>query len=355
MMQKISVLDVGHGLCTVVGTAKDVFVFDCGSHGQSHVSPTCGKRLAQRTAFEEIGTIAVSHLHRDHYSGLLEDLPNLRSNVRVVIGRLPRIMDHPQMGSDFLARLLAYNLDPKYGPLDIDLLRKLREWAPDLIPRPISLGEDFLAGGERWTVLWPPRSLDADSAGFASIKKAIEAYDVAAKEHPELYDNLNKIRESDTYRELLDELDEIDNSKEYKVGQTHQDSSRAFGNTKSARNNDKGLIRRAGDFLRKAANEMSLVIVSDSGILFTGDASPRAMACAFSASTHEFSVVVTPHHGGRNYVPESVHNQTLRSKIWVSPTGSNYSRHTWRGYDFLPGSHFRTDEDGDVDLLVPWR
>ena len=359
-MQQVRVLDVGHGLCVAIGCLDDVFVFDCGSHNQRTGAQRSWQRLVERTAFEEIETIALSHLHRDHYNGLLKPFPNLRPDVKFVVARMPLIEDDPGLGSEFLLRLMSVApLDPKLGPLDLDLLRRVRQWAPKLEAKPVSRGEYLDAAGERWKVLWPPESIPSVEFG-ATIRAAIKAYDRAAKEHKWLKKRLEQMRESTTYTELLNRMNESRDHGATPLEDEH------FGDFDVPEDNQQGdsdlsvdhqqqgddLLKKAGTSLRDAANDMSLVLASDSGVLLTGDASRSAMKRALARDLGSYSLVVTPHHGGENHVPSAACDKTLSSRLWVSSAGGQMSSHVSDFYDTLPGLHFRTDRHHDVDLLV---
>ena len=233
----------------------------------------------ERTAFEEIETIALSHLHRDHYNGLLIPLPNLRPDLTFVIGRMPLIEDDPALGSEFLVRLMSVApLDPKLGPLDLDLLRRVRQWAPDLVPKPVSQGEDLYAAGEHWKVLWPPRVIKPNVRFRKSIKAAIDAYDLAAEEHEWLKRRLEQMRESETYEILLRELDDSRGHAATQLNEEHFDVSDSLEEDQSGAGSyslgaeGTRLLKEADELLRKVANDMSLVLASNRGVLLTGDA-----------------------------------------------------------------------------------
>ena len=144
-MSLLSVLDVGHGLCVVVDAYDQAFVFDCGEHFSHAKTPLSRKRLNERAACTgRIEAIAVSHLHYDHYCGLLGPIHNVRSNLRVIYAPLPNIKGYSNLLTEFAYRLNAYTpLDPRLGPLHVDLLMQMRLWVPDLIPRPVFEGRVF--------------------------------------------------------------------------------------------------------------------------------------------------------------------------------------------------------------------
>ena len=348
-MQRTSILSVGHGLCVVLGQSNDTFVFDCGEHTLRWKVPLSWKRLVDRSVLEdEISSMAVSHLHFDHYCGFLAPLPNVRSDVNFYIGQMPSVDDDPGLGAEFVLRLMTIApLDPKYGPLDLDLTRRVRKYAPDLNPVPVSRGHRFSAGREDWTVLWPPSELRPSDWNVKCVRQAITAYDEAAEQHDWLAERLDRMRRSDTFRSLLETLND-DKASVSRDERRHDESpgSRRTGS------DSKQLLVEAGRLLRKAANHLSLILLSDSGVLLTGDATKSAMNRALRGCLERFSVVVTPHHGGREHVPRVVKQQLLQSDVWVSSAGDRLSPHVSEIYDSLTGEHYRTDYDGDVEILL---
>ena len=354
-MQRVSVLNVGHGLCVVVGQSNNTLVFDCGEHSLRRPVPLSSKRLADRIRpYDQISEIAVSHLHFDHYCGFLKPLPNVRSNVEFYVGRMPRINNDPALGNEFVLRLMTIApLDPQYGPLDLDLIRRVRKSAPNLVPKPVSRGESFSSGGENWNVLWPPTDLESSDWQVKSVQRAIEAYDDAAKTHEWLAERLASMRTSDTYRVLLDELDGSRDSDARDHVRSHR-AEEHLGNSDLAirePHDSDGLLAKAGRLLRRAANHLSLVLLSTNGILLTGDASRSAMHSALGQSYRSCSIVIAPHHGGKSYVPAVVKKNRLHSRIWVSSAGGRLSPYVAAIYGTL-GSHFRTDHDCNVELYL---
>lgn len=283
------------------------------------------------------------------------------------------------MGSrtDFAARLLAYGpLSPNYGPLDIDLMRRIRRYAPSAHPRPLSRGETVSAAGDVWRVLWPPAQVTLGTWGQTAITDAIEAYDRAALEHPELAERLRAVRDSETYRKFLedspdelDDLNELDENDFTLADQpldpesvTHHDglprdsTGRDFGpgdREPAAKPPQKAnSLEQAGEALRAAANSMSLVLVSNaSRILLTGDATRSAMNAALKQEHRSiYSVVVTPHHGGKDHVPAAFDG--VQANVWISSAGGTLTQHVSDSYDRRPGLHHRTDRHGDAQIVL---
>ena len=150
-------------------------------------------------------------------------------------------------------------------------------------------------------MLWPPTDLESSDWQVKSVHRAIEAYDDAAKTHEWLAERLARMRTSDTYKVLLDELDGSRDPDARDHARSHR-AEEHRGNLDLARrepHDSDGSLAEAGRLLRRAANHLSLVLLSTNGILLTGDASKSAMNSALAQSYRSCSVVITPHHGGR--------------------------------------------------------
>ncbi len=341
----------------IVRQHNDVFVYDCGERYSRISPPRCNIRLNNWIRnTETISTIALSHLHHDHFCGLLHPIRNVAPNVEIITGKMLTVPGEPGIGRNFTMRLLTIApLDPSLGPEEISLLHRIRHMLPGMVPKPVYRGRTFFAGYEHWTVLWPPPVLLSDNWRVETVRRAIEAYDRAAKEHPWLAERLEQIRTDEGYRELLDTLEgphERELLDQHVMGRdiaTTSDDEIKYNSEmlESIGSDPKGLLADAARLMRRAANHLSLVIASDSGILLTGDASPSAMREALKGCHCRRSLVVTPHHGGRRHVPAAIRNGILESDYWVTSAGSRLSRHVSSIYGSHSGIHHRTDLDGD--------
>jgi hypothetical protein len=356
----LRVFDVGHGLCLHVSSGRSSFVFDCGSHAKwgSDQVPLAWQRLAVACGqHPPIEVFAISHLHSDHYCGFLEPIGNVSDKLEVVLGRLPRIVNMPDLRAAFAARLLSIGpLDPGYGPLDIDLVRRIRRYAPNAIPKPVSRDERFKAANDTWQVLWPPREISLGGRVLVSITKAIEAYDSAALIYPELARRLEEVRESETYEALMDSSLEPIQFERNSVQFSDNDDNftrQMSGHELSPKAAGGNALKTAARALRAAANHMSLIIRSgEDSMLFTGDATKFAVNAALGAESDKaFGAIITPHHGGRNYFPNSFNNAA--SKIWITSVGGGHlSSQVSSRYDMQPGIHHRTDQSGDFAAML---
>ena len=347
-MLTLTGLEVGHGLCVVLRGPSSTMVYDCGTHGQPNPRrrPIAHRRLVEATAVgPPIETIVLSHLHWDHYCGLLRPIPNLAERLQLVVPRFPLITPDPNTANEFYARLLAFGpLDEQLGPVEIDLLRRIQEYAPRAMPRPMSEGDHFNGADHRWDVLWPPRQIAMGRQGMRTIERAIEAYDWAAEAAPWLDGRLDAIRDTELYNTMLQEMAISDSDP---VALT--DASEVPDDLVEL--NDSSVVWRrlkvAASALSAAANLMSLLIVSDDAAMLTGDARPTATNAALSAlNLDHIEWLQTPHHGSSHYASHSV--KSLDSRVRFSSAGPPHAHTVGACYDASAGLHHRTDQGGEL-------
>lgn len=359
---RVGVLDVGHGLCVVIdgSQSRHRFVYDCGTHswpGQT-VPPAWRQLQLNSQPQRQVGTIAVSHLHWDHYCGFLLPSAYFSRDVRVLLPRLPRLRSSSgavlsQLRSEFALRLAAWTprrLDPSFGPLDISLMRSIRRYADRARPVPLSAGDGPVSiAGETWTVLWPPRDLRLDVRGEAKLKHAVDAYDQAARNDPELAQALDRVREAEEYEAMLDDdPDALGQSELSRPTQTFDETVDFDSGEDVDREEDEEDPRAAaGKALGEAANQMSLILARSSTLILTGDAHKSATTAALDlANSTHYTMVVTPHHGGRGHTPTSL--LRLSSQLRASSDGGAMRRFTDPRYGELPGIHHKTSQHGDL-------
>lgn len=363
-MLSIKTLDVGHGLCVIANDGHASFVYDCGTHGGLQRPARAGRRLRSVTRwFPPVGTLVLSHLHTDHYAGFLRPIPNVDADARFALSRMPILNEDPRLSGELVMRMIAFApLDPYFGPLDIDLLRRVRSYVPRLRPTPLSRGEEFVAVGQRWKVLWPPHHLALGVRRLSAIKRTIELYDEAAALNPALRQRLAAIRNSEDYARLLDHEtgDSITDMDRVQLPDERGEDGGELNERERRRApaEDDPVARAmdaAGRALRRAANALSLVLHTPrAGVLLTGDAPTTVMEAAMGGlEIQPLRMVLTPHHGGRNHVPQSLLH--TGSSIWISSAGRAMSAHVADHYDSIPGLHLRTDRHGDITVDVDAR
>lgn len=361
-MQRVRILNVGHGLCVVIGSFDEVFVFDCGDNRKSKEVPISWKRLVEETAYaDQISTIAVSHMHRDHYRGLMEPLPNVRRDVNFVTAAMPKIVGEEKLGKFLhLAALTMATLDPARGPIELELANLIQRSAPEIDPSPKYAGDSLDAAGENWEVLWPPHKLQCDDAGLSKIDKAVKAYELAEDEMPWLKKRRKMMTTSKTYKALVKGMSEpvdegirhLEHDPINEIESTDDEDVSVLELPENITSKQRNLLVTADKLLRNAANMLSLVLISDSGVLLTGDATREAMNAALSGRRQRYSVVVTPHHGGEKYIPDAFLNGDLSSQVWATSANKELTCTTNGGYDYFSGIHKNTFESKDICVLV---
>jgi hypothetical protein len=324
------------GLCVRVAGASETFIFDCGTHRKSNWQTSIPPALlALRTDHvvrkRPASVLAVSHLHSDHFNGLLTDrLSVVRNDVKVLLPRLPRVEGDPQLAADVLLYLTAIDsLSSKHGLGEIDLLKRMRRYAPHLQPHPISRGDrDVKAAGIEWECLWPPRTIPQAAPLLQGARQAIVEIDRLAADVPELRDVLEKVRDAHTYQELLNSLDTdpeqghgAEELLDLVEGDEPDEDEAAY--TLGAITEDPAIqrdIERLNRRLRQFANSTSLVLRArnDEAILF-GDATKSAVTASLRGIEDTvFGIVVNPHHGGGAHRPKPF---PIRAKVFASSSG----------------------------------
>lgn len=291
----------------------------------------------------------------------MKPLPNLRSDLNLILGRLPTINRDPALTQAFAMRLIAVSR-PESGPRDFDLIDSLRQSVPNLKARWVYRDCTFRAACQTWTVKWPPTELYLDQAGLGVLQGAISDFNAAADEIPWLKDRLNRIRENHLFSswEADRETPVVDASEPVALvlntDADDADTDDAARDDAESRADDeepedsltprqRHLLSKANTSMGRAANNMSLVLVSDNDVLLTGDATKQVMAHALDPGPHHFLVVVTPHHGGKKkYLPDAVTNGSLTSRYWATSVGKRLSSRVDPIYDTLAGPHYRTDQ-----------
>lgn len=153
--------DVGDGLFMAISTKEnELLITDFGS--QQAITD----QLQTFKLLQSGGThisFALTHFHKDHYSGLLQLEPeNIRTNFsRVYIPRLPTV----PAAANVLYALLAFNsytLGDNSGSMEYDFISLLiRSNKKPFTLMPVSQGEIISLGSENFRVSWPPRIIDS--------------------------------------------------------------------------------------------------------------------------------------------------------------------------------------------------
>ncbi|MDD2358585.1 MAG: hypothetical protein PHX13_11815 [Thiovulaceae bacterium] len=293
--------------------------------------------------FHHIETFVLSHFHEDHYNGLfLEDeFPHyyFHDLKYVYYQGIPIIVDEQgnNIHTKFLSYLMAMNhymLGDKSGVASADLIDRLQQLSHSTFAyAPLFKGDTFTHNTRKYEVLWPPRRIEENKI-FAKIKKAINDFEKAKKNNPEL----DKLAEK--YKDIAEKYArngeataerryEYPNESMQKVEQNRESNNETVENKKVNKKDLPEFVQAANKSLRDAANDLSLAFKSiDNDLLFMGDvrtykSQTNTIYDVLKGQT--FKVFVTPHHG--TYADEKM--QLINAKIALSSVGS---RKLYNGY-----------------------
>jgi hypothetical protein len=375
----LHVKSVGDGACAAVidsRTGHGVMLIDGGS--------TRGKRVAggavERALHRSEGDLAIviTHLHQDHFNGLIDCAERglvIADDPVLVQPRLPRGL----ASGPFLERFFALDiaLGEASGVPDVDFAAALERMSIGPVWRkPVSKGEWFRAGHEDFEVFWPPRTLTPEVAG--TVRKAVAAYDDLAQRDPVLRRRLDQVRESGVAERWAAEdgaydgpppdvgpeatpvdarSDEaasaIDISGDAEAGlflHSTPSTHRRPDYDPDVRND----VIEAARLFREAANDMSLVFASeDRTFIAFGDVSPKvaeSAATAISGTDCECDrparIVLAPHHGSHGPLPARLGNP----EFCISQNGDRLHGLWHRNHRDCPARSCVTTHGGAIRL-----
>lgn len=278
-LRVLRVADVGDGLCSWLHGPDRGMIIDCGG--------SSGKvALAALESMHLAGTLVLTHLHRDHYVGLVEAARTGSRILQVKELILPRIPEFEQ-AYQFRVAFMAMMTRLSRAETGIRVYDAAR-WLAAVNKRPfrrrfVSANDSIELENRRLRVLWPPKQLTYDEA-LVTVRRALNAFDEALESDAVLreeYERASELpyRESDLFEPDV-ELPQVDEAPDREISD---------------------ITRRAEHELRAVANRLSLALHEGSDLLVWGDqeaAEIRAVADGLlSDGLSRFHVMVTPHHG----------------------------------------------------------
>jgi hypothetical protein len=223
----------------------------------------------------------------------------------------------------------------------------------------LSQGEGVVAGGSRWICLWPPRSLKSSTQNVQPLLDAIAMFDSYIEQHPEsdIRERIRQVEATDTFRELTAPDDEVPDDEvpddEVPDDEVHRDAGAGDEAPNEASDAPHIGIADVNRKFREAANLLSLILASENNeVILFGDATITAVQSATQAlgnDSHEFGVVVTPHHGAKGHHPAYL---KIRAKLWVSSADGKNKRVVDRSYAKYGGHHHVTETDGSIRATI---
>jgi hypothetical protein len=331
----LRVARVGDGACAAIytGAGRQVAaIIDCGSM-QGGAEAADGLRRIVDLPVRRPTTIVVTHLHADHYSGLVHLASSSTTprffKLRLVQAALPR---SAQLEA-FTARYLALEIvtGEVTGLPDLDLGAMLAtttrvgleaEW--------VSRGSRIRANGLQLDVLWPPPNLQDGLSVL--VARAVAAFDELASANQHVAETLRTVRahvpiviegaspngrysgkEPDADNLLrLDHADtpEVDSSMLEVGGEEeeslHGEPRRDWRLLEGFDDESRSLLRQAARVFRTAANHMSLVIATPARDFVSWGDAPRGVVRwverhepAREVHSRVPRLSLAPHHGSQ--------------------------------------------------------
>lgn len=333
-MLYLFVADVGDGLAagirTVCGSRIQI---DCGSQQGPDACRHATERFYPKA-------FILSHFHADHYNGLFQVESRSLSISEVFLPRLPQFDDR----EEFLYATFAMarrTLGDISGLPEADFLSLISSISGvQGAYQFLSAGEQINIDGSCFEVLWPPRTLD-DNTALKKVKRALKDFDTALQEDDKLKRLHDKVQKSTIVKDYL-----IGERRAFKPIQPERQSASALEPTELPE-----ATKKANQSLRAAANHMSLAFYEDNRFLFPGDLEEHEISevannLAEKGRTH-FLATIAPHHGthwhndlGRietEYVVSSVGKQLIQK---IRPELKSFGRRCLATYSngdiFLP-------------------
>jgi len=344
-MKQVCVADVGDGLCLGLNYLnRDCMLVDCGSNN--------GARYALKGYQWLINTInrpnsfVLSHVHKDHYNGLLEILKRKKMNP-TVIDRVyyPKIPDFRRK-NEFLRDIFCMNLfllGEDTGIMEYDLLKIITKLNRDVSPYNVPLwkGKFINEGTYRFEILWPPQEL-VDEDVLKIIDDAISAFNAALDAEPDLKELLGRIVEEGVYRKYGEE-------ESYRYN--GEKGERWILKNKGKKRKLSEEIKKANKLLKKAANHLSLSFMLEDQFLFLGDLEEKEIKIVISELLHrlnrDFEIVITPHHGTHHHDNLNL----INCNYAISSIGKGLFRHLKPIYKEISRNHMTTWIQGNISLL----
>ena len=298
-MRGIYVTDVGDGLCMAIQTISgEVVQIDCGGQKVKLASDGLGRIL---NCFYSFDVFILSHLHIDHYGGLLDTSINSRRYPPFRIREVyyPRIPEFREK-KEFLRDLFTMNMrvfGSETGVMEYDLLEAISRMNGGISFRykSLSKGDLININGSIFKVLWPP-SVIRDDRTLADVRRALNDFKRALEEDETTSRLYKRVEEEGLFQDYLRQKGEKSDFPENRGRFT-----RAHSNKEEKRRRLPKAVEKANKSLRKAANHLGLALFEDNRLLFLGDTEKfeikQIVIDLRSMGRKNFHIFLTPHHG----------------------------------------------------------
>lgn len=296
--ESIFAADVGDGLCALYQTVDgERIVTDCGSYAPRRA--LCGLRRSI-ARLGPPGSIIVSHLHWDHYSGFVWNRlhPSVTFQVEsIYYPRLPQFPDAQEQRLVFYA-LMALNarlLGARTGVAEYEFLQTIRAMNDrDIRFRAVTQGDFLRVGSEEFEILWPPRILPDREEVRGRIRRAIDLFSRAVDEDPETKELYERVRDEGMFDTTQFEGEGLQRYRE-------NDSLHLVDRQLEERQLPQ-VVREASSAIRRAANDFSIALRNvGNSFVFMGDLEVENLPDVVGILERRGSLtphnMITPHHG----------------------------------------------------------
>ncbi len=307
-MMHLRLADVSDGLCAELrfpdGAAAQV---DCGSAISGAAADAWLRILAANPTTPSFGpdTFILTHLHTDHYNGVLDatnspSFPRLANLRRVVTAGVPRTPDRSMfLRAAFAASFRVLGSDS--GHMRYDFLKAVHQLngGQCISFRQVFQNDTVEVGGARLQCIWPPREID-DSRFARSLEKALAKFDAALEADPFLREIHERVEGQPHLQGL--EMEPAGAESESRSIEFGEDDLRSppLEDITPPRTVPPE-TKQANKALTDLANQLSLALRAGTSLLIWGDVGePRLRpAIEFLRSVNAIDVdcMVAPHHG----------------------------------------------------------
>ena len=334
----------------------------------------CGSQQGRQHAWEGLerqiwhypwlsgASFLLSHFHLDHYGGLLWGRKRIHKGLskpldirKIYYPGIPNIRDTPEDGIALYRALFiinAYLFGDGSGSMAHDMTDVVsRISSVDFSFQPLFAGDVFFEGQSRFDVIWPPRVINSKETAKVVVR-ALEEYEKACHEIPELRELDEEVRRSGTVERLRESGRDrgLGVASDRVSSESDVDEDGELGETETL-HAVPSVVKRANKALRDAANHLCVAFYCDTRLLFLGDLEPTGIQDALESMeepAHRFyDILIAPHHGTH------WHDRLLdvRADYVLASVGPKLEHKVDKKLALL-GPVIPTHRSGDVHLLL---
>jgi len=307
-MFSILMRDVGDGMCLSLSSSPpaQILTIDCGCQQDYGRNAYEQLQKSELSSFHFYNTrcFLLSHLHADHYNGLLwyakKVILSEQNQIKldkIFIPQLPKIPNNRE--KEFLKCICAYNhyiLGDESGSMEYDFLNLIRiiNSKKDFEIAPLKRGEIVPFSHYPAEIIWPPDSID--NTNFAkSVENAIRIFNEELEKNPTLKNIYEKLS-SEELSSYLGLREKIKNDKEPTVDNLKKEL-KGYPRVKHHQR-----LSDVNGKLRGIANRISVAFIQNGILNFMGDLEAYEINKVISylrttKNIESTELLITPHHG----------------------------------------------------------